>query len=86
MPYVQVMIVTKDMTNMKMSRKGTFEKTVVSGANHQTAALSLDKTANTALLLGYHGHLWGGVVTLVNFQRCYFSSPPPLLVGTLGRT
>ena len=57
MPHVQVIMVTKDMTNMKMSRKGTFEKTVVSGANHQTATLSLDKTANTALLLGYQGHL-----------------------------
>ena len=87
MPYVQVMIVTKDMMNMKMSSKGTFEKTVVSCANHQTAALSLDKTANTALLLGYQGHLWVGVVIIMaNFQRCYFSSPPPLLVGTLGRT
>ena len=72
------------MMNMKMSSKGTFEKTVVSGANHKTAALSLDKTANTALLLGYQGHLGGVVIIRANFQRCYFS--PPLLVGTLGRT
>ena len=85
MPYVKVIMVTKDMMNMKMSSKGTFEKTVVSGANHKTAALSLDKTANTALLLAYQGHLWGGVlIIMANFQRCYFSPPP--LVGTLGRT